>query len=385
MFNNPWLKIHRLQFGFAAHAVNLLSKKQLSPKPVPMKNFLCVFFLVLSLAAFATPVKVGELRCEHLENPIGIGFQQPRLSWKLQSRRSGEMQTAYQVRAAASASDLKHGNPDLWDSGKIISDQSVLVPWSGKPLGSRSQVFWQVRVWGKDNQPSAWSDTASFVLGLLDPANEWKGKWITADLPHLDIEQGALAKAFWINAGSAANQAAAARFVLELPAHAVVRTAAIDAAADGLITIYVNGQATRQGSSSHTAPFHADIRAQLSSGRNVIAIASAAVRNAVRRDSGSAGRNAIAAHGVIELENGQRIEFNTDGSWKSAVAPGDNWFAAAFDDSAWPAATVLGAYAAGPSKYSDDTMGAGRYLRKNFVAKKSIVKARLYATAARRL
>jgi alpha-L-rhamnosidase len=345
-------------------------------------SIFAAFLLIESLhAENLSPVRLDALTCEHLQNPIGIGAEQPRLSWKLVSDRMGEVQTAYQIRAASSAAGFKASKPDLWDSGKVVSDQSVLVPWAGKPLGSRAQVFWQVRIWDKDGQPSAWSDMASFELGLLDSANEWKGKWITADLPRFDIEQSALAQSSWINAGSLANQAAGARFAFELPANAVVRTATIDAAADGLITIYVNGQPTRQGSSSRTAPVRADVHTQLSPGTNVIAIASAAVRNAVRRDTGAPGRNAIAAHGVIELENGRRIEFNTDGSWKTAVSPGGDWFAAAFDDSAWPTATVLNPYAAQPSKYSDNTIGPGRYLRKNFTAKKPIAKARLYATA----
>src|SRR5208283_2044052 len=146
----------------------------------------------------------------------------------LRSDRTGEIQTAWEIRAASSASGLTATSPDLWDSGKITSDQSVLVPWAGKPLGSRSQVSWQVRVWDKDGQPTAWSDAASFELGLLDVTNEWKGLWITADLPRYDIEQSALAKASWINAGSIATQAAAIRLAIELPANAVVRRAFID-------------------------------------------------------------------------------------------------------------------------------------------------------------
>jgi alpha-L-rhamnosidase len=340
----------------------------------------CSFMLSLS-PTFAQSVRVEQLRCEHMQNPIGIGVQQPRLSWKLRSNRIGEVQTAYQLRAASSAAGLKANKPDLWDSSKITSDQSVLVPWAGKPLTSRSQVFWQVRVWSKDNRPSPWSDTASFELGLLNASTEWKGRWITADLPRYDIKQSVLAKSSWINAGSVANQAAAVRFVLDLPAGAGIRSAAIDAAADGLITIYVNGQPTRQGSSSRTAPVHADVRSRLAPGKNVIAIGSAAVRNAIRRDSGATGRNAIAAHGFAELENGRRIEFDTDGSWRAAVAPSGDWFMTAFDDSAWTAATVLGSYVAQPSKYADNTIGPGRYVRKNFTTKGPIARARLYATA----
>ena len=91
------------------------------------------------MAASAAPVRVGELRCEHLENPIGIGLRLPRLSWKLVSTTPGERQTAYQIRAGETAG----GEAGLWDSGKVASDQSVLVPWQGKPLDSRSRVFWR--------------------------------------------------------------------------------------------------------------------------------------------------------------------------------------------------------------------------------------------------
>src|SRR5471032_12887 len=127
------------------------------------------FFLTTLLhAQNLSPVRLAALTCEHLQNPIGIGVSQPRLSWKLISDRAGEVQTAYQIRAAASAAGLKASKPDLWDSGIILSDESVLVPWAGQPLNSRAQVAWQVRIWDKNHQPSAWSDPASFELGLLD-------------------------------------------------------------------------------------------------------------------------------------------------------------------------------------------------------------------------
>ncbi len=320
------------------------------------------------------------LTCEHLQNPIGLGTPEPRLSWKIRSAQLGERQTAYQIRAATSAARFADGKPDLWDSEKIISDQSVLVPWGGSSLGSRSQSFWQVRIWDKDGRPSHWSETAHFELGLLNPG-EWKAKWLTANLPCYDVEQVALGKALWINAGSFANQAAAVRLQIILPANAAIRSATLDAAADGLLTVYANGHANRQGSSSRTAPLRADIRAELVPGTNIIAIGSAAVRNAVRRDSGAVGRNAIAARVLLKLMDGSHLEFNTDASWRAAVAPGSNWFAPDFDDSNWSPATVIAPYAEQPSRYCDNTIGPGRYLRVNFTLKKPVAKARLYATA----
>ena len=338
----------------------------------------------LSGAEHSSPVRLYALTCEHLENPIGIGKPRPRLSWKLRSARDGDIQTACQIRAASSRSRLAAQQPDLWDSGKMATDQSVLVRWNGAELGSRAQVFWQVRVWDKDGRPSPWSGIASFELGLLEPRTEWRGKWLTADLPRYDLEGSVLSNAFWINAGSSANQAAAVRWVLNLPSDQAIRTAAVDATADGRITLYVNGQATRQGSTSRTAPLHADITSQLVPGRNVIAIGSAAVRTAVRKDRNERGRNAICARGRIELRDGRQIEFDTGGApgtWKAAVAPAGDWFAPDFDDSAWPAATLLGRYRDLPSRYCDNTLGPGRYLRRTFVLEKQIASARLYATA----
>ncbi|HEV2436484.1 MAG TPA: family 78 glycoside hydrolase catalytic domain [Verrucomicrobiae bacterium] len=328
-----------------------------------------------------SPVRVEALTCEHLTDPVGIGNRQPRLSWKLRSDRAGEVQTAWELRAASSIGGLKAGTPDLWDSGKMVSDQSILVPWAGKSLNSRSQVFWQVRVWDQAGRPTAWSRVASFELGLLDPATEWKGKWITANLPRYDIEQATLAKASWISAGSTASQAAAVRLAFELPTNVVVRSAVVDAAADGRITIYVNGHSTQEGFTSLTAPLHAEVGDQLRPGKNILAIGSAAVRRNIRHDRGEAGHNAIAARVFIELQDGRVIELHTNHDWKAAVAPGGDWFATNFDDSGWLTATVLAPYPARPSKYCNTTIGPGRYLRKDFTTTKPIAKARLYATA----
>src|SRR3984957_9544566 len=118
-------------------------------------------FLAAVSAAFAdpSPVHLTELTTEHMAHPVGIGVAQPRLSWKLQSDRPGEVQTAYEIRAASSLDRLEQ--PDLWSSGKVNSDQSVLVPWGGKPLDSRAIVFWQARIWDKEHKVSDWSAPAS--------------------------------------------------------------------------------------------------------------------------------------------------------------------------------------------------------------------------------
>jgi len=46
-------------------------------------------------------------------------------------------------------------------------------------LKSSQQVFWKVRVWDKDDNPSAWSVPATWTMGLLH-TNDWRAKWICA-------------------------------------------------------------------------------------------------------------------------------------------------------------------------------------------------------------
>ena len=77
------------------------------------------------LAASAAAMQVEHLRCEYLENPLGIGKPCPRLSWQLVSQLRGESQTAYRILAASNLQLLQVDKDDLWDSGKVSSDQSI--------------------------------------------------------------------------------------------------------------------------------------------------------------------------------------------------------------------------------------------------------------------
>src|SRR5512135_2157829 len=96
------------------------------------------------------------LRCEYRANPVGLDAKAPRLSWQMESDRRGARQTAYQVRAAASAADLAAGQNLLWDTGKVASDQSAQVPYAGAALHSGQRVYWQAQVWDEHDQLSGW-------------------------------------------------------------------------------------------------------------------------------------------------------------------------------------------------------------------------------------
>ena len=121
-----------------------------------------------------------ELRCERLTNPLGVGDPSPRLSWINASARRSERQTAYQLLVASSPGALARNTGDRWDSGQVSGDASTGVPYAGQPLPSRAACFWKVRTWDRDGVPSAWSEPASWTVGLLAP-QDWQARWIDAD------------------------------------------------------------------------------------------------------------------------------------------------------------------------------------------------------------
>jgi len=113
---------------------------------------------------------VQDLQCEYQDNPLGIDVVQPRLSWKLASEQRGVAQSAYQIRVT-DTSDV------LWETGKVLSHQSIHVPYGGSDLRSGQRCTWRVRVWDGNDQPSAWSEAAWWEMGLLHPI-DWHAHWI---------------------------------------------------------------------------------------------------------------------------------------------------------------------------------------------------------------
>ena len=105
----------------------------------------CLIALLLSPIAGLHAAEVSNLRCEYLSAPLGIDVVKPRLSWVMESPLRGEKQTAYRVLVASSAELLKKDRGDLWDSGKVVSDQSIQVEYAGKTLESRMRCYWKFR------------------------------------------------------------------------------------------------------------------------------------------------------------------------------------------------------------------------------------------------
>ncbi|HXK09895.1 MAG TPA: family 78 glycoside hydrolase catalytic domain [Vicinamibacteria bacterium] len=121
----------------------------------------------------APPPSVANLRCEYKVDPLGIDAAQPRLSWQLRSDARDVVQSAYEVQ-------VTRDGKLLWDTGRVTSSRSVLVPYGGPALESSRRYSWRVRVWDGSGRASAWSAPASWEMGLLSP-EDWKARWIEAE------------------------------------------------------------------------------------------------------------------------------------------------------------------------------------------------------------
>ena len=130
------------------------------------------------LGASISPVN---LTCDSWQSPLGIDDSNPHLSWQVVPASPGARglsETAYEIQVASSSALLAGNSPDLWDSGKVVSAQPFYVAYGGIALASAQQVFWQVRIWDQNGQPSVWSPVAAWTMGLLNNS-DWKGQWLT--------------------------------------------------------------------------------------------------------------------------------------------------------------------------------------------------------------
>jgi alpha-L-rhamnosidase len=136
-----------------------------------MKHIFFVISMMISVGVSCTSsnhLQVCDLRCENLTNPLGIDVTAPHLSWKI----NGFQQKSYQILVATDALLLEEGKADLWNSGKVESPASVMVPYKGKELQSRSYAYWKVGVWDEKKQQPVWSDISTFYVGLLT-SDDW--------------------------------------------------------------------------------------------------------------------------------------------------------------------------------------------------------------------
>lgn len=302
---------------------------------------LCVTqFTIQIVLADVTP---GHLRCEYAVSPLGVDVPQPRLYWTLNSSDRGVRQTAYQVLVASTLEKLAADDGDLWDSGKVASDDSVHIRYVGKKLAPTQQVFWKVKVWDGGDKASPWSEPTTWTMGLPEES-DWKAKWIVS--PY-QTEALLLRKEFPVKPG--------------------LKRAILHVCGLGQYELAINGE---KASDNLLAPGWSkynrtclyetfDITGRLQEGDNAIGLMlgdgmyHSERRNRFSKFQGSYGPQRARGQLELEYEDGSKEIVITDESWRLDPGPvvyndifgGEDydarelptgWDEPGFDDSEWP-------------------------------------------------
>jgi len=363
------------------------------PSTTPRRRFGAVaatLVAILGFTASATARQVAEgdvlglsptqLRVEALTNPLGIEVKEPRLSWIVGSSIRGEHQTAYQILVADDEAVLARGEGNLWDSGKVESDETTGVAYAGKPLQSQQRCVWTVRVWNKDGEPSAWAAPAFWTMGLTEP-DDWKAEWIGFDKhrEEVDEKEAEFGAAAWIwrAADQGPDKPEGPRlFVTELdiPADSPIEEAHLLAAADDGFKFTINGTLAATGNSFKT-PVETDALRFLKPGSNTIR---------VEATNGAPGPAGLIARLTVKLQDGRVVERVTDASWGTLENPGANWHDRDINPADLGPAEVIAEHGGGPwgkLTVRGLVLPKPSYLRTTFEVDKPVKRATVYTTA----
>jgi alpha-L-rhamnosidase len=348
-------------------------------KLIPRFLFLSVLAVVAAAVTLqaASALTLANLRCEYLRAPSGIDVLQPRLSWELTGEGRNLRQTAWQILAASSPELLQEGRADLWDSGKVSSDETAHIRYAGKALQSAQQVFWKVRVYDQVDGVSEWSPVARWTMGLLQET-DWRAKWIGLDGK---IVPNHLADTRWIGFPSDSAPSATAtgqrfyRRVIDLPANREVKRARFLYTGDRSANGWINGRELGARDDHHRIKDQ-DLTFRMNPGPNVVAL------------TGTAPGKTVASGGVvaaieIEFMQGEPMRIVTDETWKTSDIETPGWNEVGFDDSRWIAAKNLGPVGMEPWGYvriAEDRRQPARSLRKEFDVAKKIRRATVFHT-----
>ena len=311
----------------------------------------------------ASDLRVVDLRCEGRRNPCGVDEPAPRLSWRLESARPHVLQTAFRVQVASRPELLAQDRPDLWDSGLCQSDQSVHLPYQGRPLRSHARVWWRVRVWDNHGRGSDWSRPAFWTMGILEP-EEWRAEWIGLDGPRTT---NWLTQAHWIWDPAVAHPLAAPastqwfRKVVRLPADRRIVQAVFEYTGDNECRGWLNGRDLGARNNPRTVKWN-DLTTRLEPGQTYVL--------------GLTGRNlqdgkpaAVVGRFWVRFETGPPLVIVTDDQWKVSPREEPGWDRPDFDDRHWAAARVVGPVGMepwGPVRSAEDRTLSARYLRREF-------------------
>ncbi len=336
-----------------------------------LSRFLSVVIVMVMLTSVASAIPV-RLRCEYLQNPLGIDIASPHLSWQSDSAERNWKQVAYEVLVASNEENLQAAKADIWDSGKIESGESVGIVYHGPALESRKRYYWRVRVWDGAGQVSESAEGAWWEMGLLH-GTDWKAKWIRWKNPEDEADRQGI-RWIWVPGqdGLAAVPNTAATFRATVKLSEKAKEAVLLLAVRGSFIARVNGHevGAKRGWGSFD---RRDISDQLVVGTNSIEVTVTAPESADDGPNAGAKTTMAALAGLIKIRraNGSFLRFPTNARWKGSLEKTAHW----------KAARVIGDLTDKRLGDPGDLPQPAAYLRRTLALSKSIQRARLYVTA----
>jgi len=290
---------------------------------VRVRAILILMTVCMARVAFATPV---HLRCEYLENPLGMDQVAPRLSWQGDSVERNWEQAAYEILVASDLDSVRAGNPNVWDSGKIASSQSVGVIYVGPKLESRKRYYWRVRVWDSHGQMSESQEQAWWEMGLLG-SDAWRARWITWNNPEAAADRSPI-RWIWVPGQNALETApkTKATFRTQIEVSEKPLNAALMIVAHGDYVTVVNGHEVGHKNNWHAFD-RCDITDQILVGKNIIEVkftSSAVPPFGPGRDAKTLPA-ALAALVKISSAHEQIQRYATDEHWEAKLDEAANW------------------------------------------------------------
>jgi hypothetical protein len=330
------------------------------------------FFLISSCKEKSeSNLSVSQLKCNGLENPEGTG-KLPEFSWINNSSERGQVQTAYQIIVASSEPMAEKNSGDIWDSGKNMQGTSSWILYQGPELSPAKEYFWKVRVWDRNDKPSAWSKTAKFTTGLFNK-EDWDGaEWIGYE----DIPDSLLLVPGVHGNGNNLGEIAKKRTVVPyfrkgFSVEKKIKKALVFVSGLGQYELYLNGEKvgdrflspgwTNYQKKSYYNTY--DVTEMMVRGENVIG---AIVGNGFYNINRERYRKLVIAYGapkmILRLEisysDGTKDIIITDDSWKTTSSPitfssiyggedydarleQDGWNKSGFNDNKWKKVLVV--------------------------------------------
>src|ERR1700676_40400 len=116
------------------------------------------------------------LTCDHQPDPLAVVSAHPTFGWILKARdvgTRGVRQSAWRIMVSSSREKLDSEEGDLWDSGRVVSSETLNISYKGKALAPEQPVFWKVEVWDGHAAASGWSAPAQLTMAPARIAAEW--------------------------------------------------------------------------------------------------------------------------------------------------------------------------------------------------------------------